>query len=423
MGEWDKGDKSIHFGDGVNWDAASHQQLWEWFSQPRLTELEGWMDSFNDKVAAHFQAAADKVDDALRAAGVHWEGVAADTMRAASTPLAEHALRAKEAAANSGVTTLSQLMHARATATAIPEPQPVPDQNIPLTASPGELFLILKDVHEQEAAAREAESRARDLARSYDAAADDAVTSLPRFEPAPSATVSGAEPPDVLVVDDSAPRDTGPGSRPDPGPGAAGPGDPRQQPREQVDGPSSGFSPSPPSPPGGTTSSQGWTPQVTNPPGTAPLVPGLPGGTGDGVHTQRPTTVAPFTGLVAPGPGGGQGSAVPRGTAAGPAAGGQPLGGRGGQTHGGPGTGVRGGLVGEGPAGARTGTGHATGYATSAARGVGGTAMGPVATGRGQGDEDKERTSPEFLRDYHDEFWDDTPPVAPAVIGEDDDED
>lgn len=46
--------------------------------------------------------------------------------------------------------------------------------------------------------------------------------------------------------------------------------------------------------------------------------------------------------------------------------------------------------------------------------------MAPVGVGRGQGDEDKERTSPEYLRDYNDDFWDGTPPVAPAVIGADD---
>jgi hypothetical protein len=48
--------------------------------------------------------------------------------------------------------------------------------------------------------------------------------------------------------------------------------------------------------------------------------------------------------------------------------------------------------------------------------------MAPVGGGRGREDEDKERNSPEYLRDYHDDFWDDTPPVAPAVIGDEDDD-
>jgi hypothetical protein len=37
-------------------------------------------------------------------------------------------------------------------------------------------------------------------------------------------------------------------------------------------------------------------------------------------------------------------------------------------------------------------------------------------------DEDKERTSPEYLRDFRDDFWDTTPPVAPPVIGEEEDD-
>jgi hypothetical protein len=47
--------------------------------------------------------------------------------------------------------------------------------------------------------------------------------------------------------------------------------------------------------------------------------------------------------------------------------------------------------------------------------------MAPVG-GRTDGDEDKEHTSPEYLLDYHDEFWDDTPPVAPSVIGDEEDD-
>jgi hypothetical protein len=45
------------------------------------------------------------------------------------------------------------------------------------------------------------------------------------------------------------------------------------------------------------------------------------------------------------------------------------------------------------------------------------------AGGRSDGDEDKEHTAAEYLRDFHDGFWDDSPPVAPAVIGEDEDDD
>jgi hypothetical protein len=36
------------------------------------------------------------------------------------------------------------------------------------------------------------------------------------------------------------------------------------------------------------------------------------------------------------------------------------------------------------------------------------------------GDEDKEHRSAEYLHSHNDSFWDDTDPVAPPVIGGDD---
>lgn len=44
--------------------------------------------------------------------------------------------------------------------------------------------------------------------------------------------------------------------------------------------------------------------------------------------------------------------------------------------------------------------------------------MAPVGGRNSEGDEDKEHTAAEYLRDFHDSFWDDTP----AVIGDEDDE-
>lgn len=404
MGKWEKSDYHPQFGDGVNWDAASHQQLWEWFAQPRLVEVEGWMDSLTHKVAAHFQAAADKVDQALRAAGVHWEGAAADAMQDASTPLAAHALRAKDAATQAGMATLGQFMHAKNMATAIPEPRPAPNQNIFLEAQAGNIAQYFQDVAAHEAAANEAEARARDLARSYDAAADDAAGSLPRFEPAPVATVSRAEPGDVIKVDGSEPgpgRDAGPGSpgpggpgSDSPGPGSPGPGG-LGQPSGPPDGDQQGID----------TSGQSTSGQSSAQPGRGPAsgTPFGPVPTG-GADTQRPTVAAPLAGL--PGPGG-----LPRlGATGGPGAGSPGAGGRGPLP---PGAGLRGTVPGEGVVAARTG-------GTAAARG--GMGMAPVGATRGRDDEDAERATPEYLRDYHDDFWDDTPPVAPPVIGDEEDD-
>jgi hypothetical protein len=56
--------------------------------------------------------------------------------------------------------------------------------------------------------------------------------------------------------------------------------------------------------------------------------------------------------------------------------------------------------------------------AAAGARGAAGNpGMAPLGAGTPR-EEDEEHFSPEYLRDYHDQFWDDTPPVSPAVIGD-----
>jgi hypothetical protein len=56
------------------------------------------------------------------------------------------------------------------------------------------------------------------------------------------------------------------------------------------------------------------------------------------------------------------------------------------------------------------------GAAAAQRGGIGNPGMPPLGAGTPR-EEDEEHFSPEYLRDYHDEFWDDTPPVSPAVIG------
>jgi hypothetical protein len=127
------------------------------------------------------------------------------------------------------------------------------------------------------------------------------------------------------------------------------------------------------------------------------VLPGNPVATGLGADQYRPGSFG-----------------VPVGTFGGPDAGSStergPFGGRGGVVERGPG-GARGAVPGGGPVGEseRAGT-----------RAVNG--MGP-ADGRTESDEDKEHTTAEYLVSSHDSFWDDTPPVAPSVIGADEDDD
>ncbi|MDQ3786339.1 MAG: hypothetical protein M3422_03740, partial [Actinomycetota bacterium] len=189
MGEW----YGNYFEDGINWDAVPHQQLYDWFTQVPADSLRTSVQAWIDNIGSRFQAAADKVTDSLRAAGVHWEGAAADSMRESSAPLAAHALAAKDAAMSVAQTTTRQAATITEMEYAMPEPVPAPQQKdlLSMVGSPA-LVQHLVDVHEQERAAAEAEARARDLARNYDAGTDEAISGLPRFEVAPTATVSKA---------------------------------------------------------------------------------------------------------------------------------------------------------------------------------------------------------------------------------------
>lgn len=399
MGEWHGNGNSTSFSDEVNWDAVSHQQLWDWFSRARTESMSGAVQVWMNNVGSHFQAAADMVNEALRTAGVHWEGAAADSMRESTTPLASHALAAKDAATTVGETTLNQIFAATQMAYSIPEPKPAPQQQnlLSMVGSPA-MVQHLVDVQEQERAASEAEARARDLARTYDAGADEAVSGLPRFEKAPQATVTRAEPGPTIEVSDPRPGGPGPGGGPGSGPGyTAGPGYTgpgyNSGPGYGTGVDPGGTSVSPQGGPG-ATSGQSWAPQTNVPAPTA----GLPG-----TDAPRPTGTGPTPGLVGFGSPGGSTGGAP---------------GRPGQLPGG----------GAAP-GERVGAGgRALPGETVAARGSGtaargaGMGMAPMGAARGKGEEDAERNSPEYLRAYNDEFWDDTPPVAPAVIGEDEDE-
>jgi hypothetical protein len=89
---------------------------------------------------------------------------------------------------------------------------------------------------------------------------------------------------------------------------------------------------------------------------------------------------------------------------------------------GGPGTGGQPGRLGGGPVGEEAGGRGAR--SGGLARGAGAAGAGGFLPpgGAGDGDEDKEHINKFGPVDWHDEFWDDTEPVAPAVIGLDEDE-
>lgn len=422
MGEFGKVNENTYFGDGVNWDAISHEQLWAWFSDGRTGGMEGAVSYWGEKIAGHFQAAADKVTAALTEAKVVWEGQAVDAMTSGTVPLADHAQLSTDSAVETGGVTGRQAADARGLAMMMPEPRPMPTQQQMIDAAGGNMFLYLHDVAEQESASKEAAERARDLAKGYDRGTDDAVSQLPRFTSAPVVTTDVADSaspgPGVIEYGQpvSGPPEGDPDGAPAGPPGPNGPGGPGGS-GGSSSGPGS-VSQAPPAAsqdavtPGGT-SSQGSAPPVSASPPATGGPQGPTGGLGSTGGFGPTGGLAP--GLVVGGPGGAGGSAGGGRSTGSPS--GLGPGGRGEAGHGargGPGSGVR------AAPGAIEEPISRGGQAAPTRAGAG---MTPMTAGapRNRDETDEEHTTPTYLVDHHDDFWDDTPAVAPAVIGEDDD--
>jgi hypothetical protein len=372
---------------------------------------DGWAGLASLMARAYWRTEA-----ALAKAGAEWEGGAADAMRSGVTPLSQWAVDAHDASTASAESTETHVLSYSAAKHNMPEPVKVTStansDGLGIPAMYTHLLGGQTDQDKQEAAAQEAKAEAVRIMGGYEAESGFARASVGQFVPPASVTVAvappqpkggdgipvgGGEPPQTgrERSDGTAfPRDTSGGTG---GPGGTPP-------------PSVGSS----APPGTNTSSAPaatTTPSfITTPPSTNPvttgLVPDPPRGTSGAVPPGGFSTVG--------GPGErGAGGSTGRGPVGGGGAGRGP--GAGGGLRGGlPGT--AGGPVNEPVAGRAAGSVGASG--ARGAAGMGG--MGP-AGGRSDGDEDKEHKTAEYLRDYHDGFWDDTPPVAPAVIGEDED--
>ena len=375
------------------------------------------------------------VERLLAEAGAEWQGGAAESMVAGVSPLAAWADQAAIAGQQSRDSLQQVAESFTYTANAMPEPVPVPSkvtQGIP-TSFPGMIAgQTDEDAVDQEA--QQAYLRAIDVMTGYNVHAQESASSVGTFvEPQPigvNAQVdgglgrSGSDTIETSSGDDSFGDSGGPDSG---GPDSGGPGS---------GGPGSGGPGSAGPGGGGLTGSgsptPGGSPGAGGPSGTdaaaaqAPPAPSIPIGNGT---PHLPTTsppapsthpFAPITGVLNE-PIRGGGAPGGRGTGGGGGFGGRAGGmpGSGGAPGGAPVPG-RGGLISAGPLAAEAAAARAA--AASGGRAGGPGAFGPMgAAGAGQKDEDKERTSPEYLRDYNDEFWDDTPPVAPPVIGEDDD--
>ncbi|MCA1655720.1 MAG: hypothetical protein LC635_04600, partial [Pseudonocardiaceae bacterium] len=285
------------------------------------------------------------------------------------------------------------------------------------SGSPLDVLNATEDYHEQQAAAKDAEERARQVMRDYQTMTTDRIEAMPPLSPAPQVVVAGHE--DTITP---RPGDTGPGSDGssngyvpprggEPGDGDTGGGTGGGTAAPRPGGAAQGGPPVP-VPPSVTE------PSATDPSGTAgtrpPLTPSPVGAAPATVGEPPRPTAAPFVGFGGPGADGGRG----------PLRGGHPSGGAGPR-------------VGEpGSRGAQPGTGQVLGRggaASGATRG-GAPGMAPFgAPGPGRTDEDKDHQvkygvpGSEIFEPDHDDglLHDPFRPgsyVAPASIGDDEDE-
>ncbi|MFC4856699.1 PPE domain-containing protein [Actinophytocola glycyrrhizae] len=406
-----------------NWDEKPHQRLYDdihgrgGFFRPDGAGVsgasgsqEGWAALADLMARAH-----ERTETALAKAGAVWDGGAADAMRSGVTPLAQWAADANTASSASQSSTELHIDAYSSAKNAMPEPVEVTSTANGGGGIPTSFVDILAgqaDQDRQEAAAQEAKAEAVRTMLGYEFASAVSQGTVGKFVPPPAVAVDVPAPPksgigDSIPVGDREPPgprhpvDGGTGSPDDTAGNRSGPG--ATPPPGAGSGPGSATTPSvvTPTP----------TPSTAAPPAHLPV-------TGSGSDQYR-SGITPFPGgtgrrLGERGPGStGRG---PGGSGHGPGSGGA---GRG-PGGAGPGEGLRGGMRG-GPISEPV-AGRGTTPGTAGGRGVGGMGMGGPMGGRSEGDEDKEHQTAEYLRGTHDSFWDDTPPVAPSVIGDDEED-
>lgn len=407
----------IGWSHGENWASYSHERLYAMvrtdadIAAAAATEAE--MVTFR----ALMEESVDDVEQALAEAGVSWEGLAAESMNAGVSPLAQWARDAAVAADASAASARDVGNAFSSTSYGMPEPVVTPSKTVTFPPTVEDLIAAQQDQDAAEREAQNAKRHAVELMETYSTNSAAAQNSVGAFVPPQSVTVGPPEPePDVISVEDDPVRKPADGGYPGQS-GDSGDVGYRGGPVSGDGGPVSGgdtagreTTPGAAAPPpGGTdparvTSPPNRFPSV-NAPVTSPVTGGspvtafgpLPFGEPGGRGTDRVVGGGRGSGGA---PGGGSGS-----TGRGPVGGAAP--GRGGAVGAGP-------LAGD-PVAARGGT------AAGPRPGAGMGGFGPMGAGR-RDDEDKERTSPEYLRDFRDDFWDTSPPVAPPVIGDEEDD-
>jgi hypothetical protein len=363
---------------------ADDETVYNWFHHGRGTNST--LDANADRwraVGECFQQVAAIVAHGLGESQASWTGAAADGAHGSTAPLQTWAQDTVAAALQSSATVHAQSLSFNDTKAALSPPMSVPNKPWFNDVWPGETN------YDQALAAKQGNSiRNLELVRSYGASTRANTAAYPRFvEPTVGTTTVGSAAPDSGDVAERGPSSS---ARHQPiahvvgDAGAAGSADSVARPVTEP-------SPAPPEPPG---------PDIdrTIPSGRAPTgisdLPGQPGGAVDPARAGRSGHQPPA--LVGEQEGRTTGERVAGGAMREQSGIGDRPGG----------AVVRGAIPGMGAGGA------------GARSGLGGPVGAMPASGPREKDDDHQRKF--GVPDRHEDFWDDNPAVAPAVIGDDD---
>lgn len=391
----------------VRWEGVSHDLIVKWTGEGRGALVTELLESRLKSVTAALNAAANLVNETLRRVnGGEWTGTAASTATQAMQVLRDFDDAMKQHGERNSVAAYGQSDNASWVRASVPA---VVDTRAAQEPTGGLIDIINStvDYQRQQQAAKEAEEQARRVMRQYEAMTTDRIRALPPLSPVPQVAFD--------VDEDTLPADPKPGGEPNERVSPPGGDTPDQkQGGPAVNGPRL---------PADGNGSPGTNPVSSAPPANEPArasgaQPPLHSGVGNAGEAARTGSI-PVSGFggVAGGPGAvGRGADVARG----PLRAGQPVG-----------AGPRAGeSSGRGPQpGTRSGIAEMLGRGARQASGV--APIGSVGPARS--DEDKDHQvkyvvpgSEIFEPDNEDGLLRDPfrpgSFVAPATIGDDDDE-
>jgi hypothetical protein len=379
--------------EGQNWPAYSHQYLYDMVRTDAagasvLAEADQAWTEFTKVILDSRQ----RIAGLLRMAGATWEGVAADSMAAGTTPLMQWADDAGTAGQASG-SGLHQVGESFSfTANAMPEPV-----NVEVTGKYGNVFAEMIDRDRQERLAHEAKQRAVELMERYSTSNQSVVSSLGVFVQPQDVAVSLSGPPSSGITVQSGgnvivtrPPDVQRPSAETPAPSNQTPAG-TETPATRHDSTETtatgvGGSGIPRGAGKPAAAPEAAIPAAANATTTAAAVAGpqrvagggSPSGTGIATGTRDARPGVRSTDRPAPEPG------------AGPVGGGRQGG----------------------------GAGRAPGVTNAARAGAIGTGPAIAPAAAAPREDEREHVTPEYLHGYHDDFWGALPEASQRVLGE-----